>query len=148
MNFAIEKIPEEKQSRIDSLIESRPRGTRSPGLSSRWAIHDRLNAALVLVGKAGGPYEGTPETQYFVLLWSEHEIRFSGEATCVGDLGRGELQEVTWTIRRITFPMDFDAPQQKVALNLVREALDCWGLYGSRLNIDAVVVNINASHSD
>lgn len=142
MAFVNEKYPAEEKARIDALVETRPPLTNSPG-SSWWTVDRERSACLVPIGKEGGGYEGTPETRHYVLVWGEHEIRFSGEYRVSGELSKGELQVMTWNIGQITIPAGL-ALQREESLDLVREALDAQGLHYSRLNIAAVVVNFNA----
>ena len=144
MAFVNEKYPSEEKARIDALVETRPPLTRSPGLSSWWTVDRDRDACLVFIGSEGGAYEGTPETEHYVLVIGEHEIRFAGRYQVQGQLRNGEPQVIAWNISQFSIPSDL-ASQREEVLALVREALDTLGLHYSRRNVASVIVNFDSA---
>lgn len=133
MTFVNEIIPDQEKLKIDFPVQTLSDGTM-PTLW-KWSIDRDKGAVLIHTGSSGGGYEGTQETQHYVLKWEESLIRFSGDASL-----DSESKTVTWKIHRLVIPLHLISRQAEI-LTLIKEGLDAIGWLYRRSRVNSVVVN-------
>ena len=137
MAFVNEKYPQSEKAKIDTLVANRPKYSRPPG-SSRWTVDRERDAFLVIVGKEGGTYEGTQETEHYVLSWKGERIHFSGDPVLSGKAKSDMV--MSWLVHQVIIPPAIENQKSEV-LQLIREALDAKGWLYDRDRLSTVEVN-------
>ena len=146
MPFVHEKFPDSEKAKIENLIAARPKFSR-PVSSSWWTVDRDNGLALILVGKEGGTYEGTPETQHYVLESGYGITKFSGAYHLSGSLALGQPQIMVWNVSKIEFPTKDSVSQQTITA-LIREALDAQGWLNDRACLSAVTVSFDLNEKN
>jgi hypothetical protein len=138
MAFVNELIPEDEKEKFTFTVSTRLDGSR-PTLW-KWTTDKERNVFLVLRNVVGGAYEGTQETEHYVLSWNGDLIFFDGEPA-VSQKGQ-EKPTLTWHITKLDFPSRLQNQREEV-IKLISEALDAQGLLYSRERVKAVRVNFD-----
>ena len=124
MTFVNERIPETEKSNFKFEVKTSPDGSK-PTLSW-WAIDRERDAYVVLVNYYGGPYEGTPRTQYYVLAWKNELI---GIEACPQPKTFTENGAVmSWEIHKLRLPSSLQGERGAV-FSLIRDAFIAMGEY-------------------
>ncbi|WP_029146655.1 hypothetical protein [Methylophilus sp. 5] len=120
--FVTEKMPEDAKVNLPFDVVVEADGSK-PTLW-RWAVDKERDAYIILAGTAGGAYEGTDKTEYYILNWQGHLISISADP-----LGRTYGESGTsmhWRINEIFTPETLKANKEDVMF-LVKDAFRAIG---------------------
>jgi hypothetical protein len=115
MAFAVETIPESEKARYPFINEK---------LSSAWVIDRERSAFMALAGTVGGPCEGTPVTDYYVLHWLGESIDIAASPQPKTFLKQGAV--MNWRVRGVKLPPSLQGKVEEVH-GLIRDAFAAVG---------------------
>jgi hypothetical protein len=127
MPFTVEIIPEDVVTNgVLSRYSKYTEGGYYPGFS-KWVVDHERNARMVIVsaiGGASGPYDGTTETDGFVLFWNDHVIGVYADPLPNSYPQSGP--EANWRVHRLQLPEALQS-RRKDVLDLIRDAFRAKG---------------------